>query len=119
MKNRILLILSLFILSCSSETLKEDIDMPSTPDLTATSRWGVVSSSYVRITHMEDRHNLIIATLRKGDIVEVLSRETEKDSGSTAYWYEVKTGDIHGVVPEEMIDLYDSREKALSASSQM
>lgn len=119
MKNRFLLIAALFIVSCSNETFKEDIDMPSTPVLTATSRWGVVNSSYIRITDMEDRHNLIIATLRKGDIVEILSRETEKNSDSPMYWYEVKSGEIHGVVPEEMIDIYDSREKALSASSQM
>lgn len=119
MKRIAIAFLTLFIFSCAEETFNEEIAMPSTPVLTASSRWGVVSSSYVRITSKDDRHNMIIATLRKGDIVEVLSRETEKDSGSSSYWYEVRSGEIHGVVPEEMIDLYDSKEKAENASEQM
>lgn len=109
----------LLLLACSEEPFNEEISMPSTPVLTAESKWGVVNSSYIRITDREDRHNLIIATLRKGDIVEVLSRETEKGSQNSLYWYEVKNGHIHGVVPEDMIDLYDSKEKATSASQGM
>ncbi|MBI9100131.1 MAG: hypothetical protein JEY91_16735, partial [Spirochaetaceae bacterium] len=49
----------------------------------------------------------------------VLSKETEKDSGDDIYWYEVQIDKIHGVVPEDQIDLYDSKAKALNASSQM
>lgn len=119
MKRILIAALALFILSCAEEDFNEEIAMPSTPVLTASSRWGVVSGSYIRITDKEDRHNMIIATLRKGDIVEILSRETEKDSGSSTYWYEVRAGEIHGVVPEGMIDLYDSKEKARNASDQM
>ncbi|MBB6478991.1 hypothetical protein [Spirochaeta isovalerica] len=119
MKRLIIALMALFIVSCSEETLKEDIAMPSTPMLTASSRWGVVSSSYIRITDENDRLNNIIATLRKGDILEVLSRESDRENGSSGYWYEVRAGEIHGVVPEGMIDLYDSREKAENASKQM
>lgn len=92
--------------------------MPSTPVLTVESRWGVVSSSYSTITDINDRHNRIIGTMRKGDIVEVLSKETEKESSSGIYWFEVHRGDIFGVVPEDQIDLYDSKAKALNASKQ-
>lgn len=119
MKRFFIIMLTLSALSCRKESFNENIDMPSTPVLTASSRWGVVDSSYVSVTSKEDRHNKIIATLRKGDIVEVLSRETEKGSNSSEYWYEIRSGNIHGVVPEEFIDLYDSREKAVSASEQM
>jgi len=119
MKKIIIAFLALFIFSCSEEPMKEDISMPSTPLLTASSRWGVVSSSYIRITEKNDRLNSIIATLRKGDIVEVLSRESDKENGTSGYWFEVRSGEISGVVPEEMIDLYDSKEKAENASSRM
>jgi hypothetical protein len=119
MKKIYLIILSLFMFSCSEELLNENIEMPSTPVLTVQSRWGVVKGSYIRITDINDRHNMIIATLRKGDIVEVLSKETEKESGNKNYWYEVQIDEIHGVVPENQIDLYDSRAKALNASAQM
>jgi len=119
MKKIYLLIISLFIFSCAEEALNENIDMPSTAVLTVQSRWGVVNGSYIRITDINDRHNMIIATLRKGDIVEVLSKETEKNSENKSYWYEVQIDDIHGVVPEEQIDLYDSKAKALNASAQM
>jgi len=119
MKRIIISFLALLIISCTEEPMKEDISMPSTPLLTATSRWGVVSSSYIRITEKNDRLNSIIATLRKGDIVEVLSRESDKVNGTSGYWYEVRSGEIFGVVPEEMLDLYGSREKAENASSRM
>jgi hypothetical protein len=116
MKKIYAIIGSLIVLSCSKEILNEEIIMPSTPVLTVESRWGVVNESYIRITEINDRHNKIIATLRKGDIVEVLSKETEKDSSSDLYWFEVQFDDIHGVVPEDQIDLYDSKAKALNAS---
>ncbi len=93
--------------------------MPPTPVLTVKSKWGVVNSSYICVTDINDRHNKIITALRKGDIVEVLSKETEKGSGGTIYWYEVQVETIHGVVPEEVIELFDSRLKAINASRQM
>ncbi len=119
MKKISLIIISLLLLSCSKEILKENIAMPSTAVLTVQSRWGVVNGSYIRITDINDRHNMIIATLRKGDIVEIVSKETEKDSSDKSYWYEVQIDDIHGVVPEDQIDLYDTKAKALNASTQM
>jgi len=119
MKIKYLLIFSLLIFSCKEEILNENIDMPSTAVLTVQSRWGVVNGSYIRITDINDRHNNIIATLRKGDIVEVLSKETEKFSNDKTYWYEVVFGEIHGVVPENQLDLYDSKAKALNASKQL
>lgn len=119
MKRIVMLLLTLFLLSCSEEPLKENIDMPSTPLLTASSRWGVVNSSYVRVTDKKDRYNKIIAALRKGDIVEVLSRESDRNSQNLSYWLEVRYKDIHGVVPENYIDLYDSKEKAENASALM
>lgn len=118
MKIIYILLISLFLFSCSGETLNENIEMPSTPVLTAQSRWGVVNESYIRITDINDRHNMIIATLRKGDIVEVMSRETDKESKNGTYWYEVKIGEIYGVVPEDQLDLYDSEAKAQNASAQ-
>lgn len=119
MKKISLIIISLIIFSCSEEPLKENIKMPSTGVLTVQSRWGVVNGSYIRITDINDRHNMIIATLRKGDIVEVLSKETEKASDNNSYWYEVQINDVHGVVPAVQIDLYDSKAKALNASALM
>ena len=119
MKFIYIIIFSLLFFSCKEEVLNENIDMPSTPVLTVQSRWGVVNGSYITITDINDRHNMIIATLRKGDIVEVLSKETDKESGSETYWYEVQIDDIYGVVPEDQIDLYDSKAKALNASTQM
>ena len=119
MKVMYILGISLLLFSCTKEVLNEDINMPSTPVLTVQSRWGVVNGSYIRITDINDRHNKIIATLRKGDIVEVLSKETEKESGNKLYWYEVQIETIHGVVPEDQLDLYDSKAKALNASTQM
>ena len=116
MKQILLIVVFLLISSCTKEELNENIKMPSTPVLTVQSRWGVVNGSYIRITDITDRHNKIIATLRKGDIVEVLSKETEKNSEDDLYWYEVSTGEIYGVVPENQLDLYDSKAKARNAS---
>lgn len=99
--------------------MNECIDMPSTPVLTVQLRWGVVNGSYIRVTDINDRHNKIIAALRKGDIVEVLSKETEKGVDDNTYWYEVRIDRIHGVVPESVIELYDSRSQAVTASEQM
>ncbi|MBI9098530.1 MAG: hypothetical protein JEY91_08620, partial [Spirochaetaceae bacterium] len=68
MKKILFVIISLLFFSCSEEKLNENIEMPSTPVLSVQSRWGVVNGSYIRITDIDDRHNSIIATLRKGDI---------------------------------------------------
>ncbi len=112
-------LLFFLLISCSGEELNESIIMPSTPVLTVQTYWGVVNSSYIRVTDKNDRYNKIITTLRKGDIVEILSKETEKGSGKKAYWYEVKIDHIIGVVPEVVIELYNSRAKASNASREM
>ncbi len=108
----------ILLTSCAKKEFNEEINMPSTPVLTVTSRWGVVSSPYITVTDINDRHNKIITTLRKGDIVEVLSKESEK-GGDSSYWYEIRIDDVSGVVIESVIELYNSKLKALNASESM
>lgn len=120
MRRKYLLFLSVFIVfltvSCGEKDLPVDLEPPPTPVLTAESQWAVANSTYVRIMAEPDAKSDVDGILRMGDIVEVISKVGEKD-GRTYWLGVVNPGDRNvGWVPDARLDVYDSPDRARTAS---
>jgi len=110
-----LLILS--FTSCLPESEPVSPELPPTPVLTSDSRWGVVNESYLKVLSEPASGADVNGLLRKGDIVEVISKKAA-DAGKS-YWLEIQSAgpDTGGWVPDSSMDIYDSPAQARTAGS--
>ncbi len=109
----LIILISLFT-SCRKEESFPDIQLPSTPFISMTSRWGVITSTHLRMRKKPDINSKAITTLWKGYILEVISRNPEKRNvdDTEGYWYQVTYGGLQGWVFSSYLKFFDSREEA-------
>lgn len=109
-----LALLSLFPLSCRREAPAESILLPPTPVLSVRSSWGVVTSSFLRIREEPYQRAKILAHLRQGTVLEIISYTDEKVviEDEAAYWYHVSHEGLRGWVFGAYLEILDSRVKA-------
>jgi uncharacterized lipoprotein YajG len=100
---------------CKEEVPVEfNIVLPSTPILSNYQSWAVVTDSYLRVTSERSRNSSVVATLRKGDILEIIS--SQLDNEGSLLWFEVMNDDIRGWVYGTSIKMFENREQAETAS---
>ena len=108
------MIVLLSFTSCKKEKPFTDIPLPETPMISMTSRWGVIVSTYLRMRDKPDIRSKPVATLWKGNILEIISRNPEKRivDDLEGYWYQVTYGGLQGWVFSSYLNFFDSREEA-------
>jgi uncharacterized protein YgiM (DUF1202 family) len=99
---------------CRREQPVERVELPPTPVLTLRSNWAVVRSPFLRVRQEPLPKSEILAHLRRGTVLEVISktqtRETVDDA--TDFWYQVNFEGLRGWVFGSSIEVTDSRTKA-------
>ncbi len=107
------MIVSLFP-SCGKEKELPDIKLPPTPILSISSRWGVITSTYLRMREKPDINSRAITTLWKGYILEVVSRNPELKvvDDREGHWYQVTYGGLQGWVFSAYVKFFSSRDEA-------
>jgi uncharacterized protein YgiM (DUF1202 family) len=90
------------------------IRLPGTPVLALESRWGVVSSNYLRLRAKPSRDADVIDGLTKGTLVEILTNTERKETieEEKDYWYRVNLGGVKGWVFGAYLEIRDSRTSA-------
>lgn len=102
---------------CPEEEYREkEILLPSSPILTNTQSWAVVTDSYLRMTEERDVNSDVVATLRRGDVLEIL-RSLLSEKG-TVIWYEVKNEEVSGWVQSTSIKMFNNKGQADTASQE-
>ncbi len=79
-----------------------------------TSRWGVISSAYLRMRTDPDISSKAAATLWKGYILEIISRNSAKKivDGAGGYWYQASYRGLQGWVFSAYLKFFDTRDEA-------
>ena len=110
----VLALLCFFPLSCRREAPVESILVPPTPVLSVRSSWGVVTSPFLRIREEPYQRAKILAHLRKGSVLEIISYTEEKVviEDEFAYWYQVSHEGLRGWVFGAYLEILDSSIKA-------
>jgi hypothetical protein len=110
----LLSIAPLALVSCEKEQPLERIDLPPTPVLTLSTDWGVIRSPFLRLRAEPLQKARITAHLRRGSILEIISRTEAKETvgDETAYWYQVSYGGLRGWVFGAFLEILDSESEA-------
>ncbi len=114
-------LLSAALASCAKGKPVERIDLPPTPVLTLRSNWGVIRASFLRLREEPLQKARIVAHLRRGSVLEILSRTGAKETieEATSYWYQVNYGGLRGWVFGAYLEIMDSRNKAESYAREL
>jgi hypothetical protein len=104
----------LSLLSCEREQPVEHIDLPATPVLTLSTDWGVIRSPFLRLREEPLQRAKILAHLRRGSVLEIITRTESKETidEASSYWYQVNYGGLRGWVFGAFLEVLDSKAKA-------
>lgn len=121
MKPSSVLLAAVFILlsSCRPEEEPVSLIIPPTPVLTSETLWGVANKPYMKVLASTDIGSEVNGLLRRGDIVEIISKAGADDGHS--YWLEIRSPDsgTSGWIPDSSMDVYDSPAQARTARDGM
>jgi hypothetical protein len=110
-----LLVSTIFVGSCKRDEVVEwDIVLPPTPILSNDQSWAVVIDSYLKVTEEMDKNSIVVATLRKGAVLEILSSRVDRETSQL--WYRVKGDNLEGWVENISVKQFENREQAETAS---
>jgi hypothetical protein len=104
----------LWVAGCSKPVAEEPINLPPTPVLSIRSSWGVVRSDILRIRDEPFTKASTLTHLRRGSVLEILSRTDKKESVDerSDYWYQVSFEGVRGWVFGAYLEVLDSRARA-------
>ncbi len=119
MSRSAILFLLILLISCRQEQEPVSLTIPPTPVLTSESSWGVSNKPYLKVLSAPDTSSEVRGLLRRGDIVEIVSK-TGADDGHS-YWLEIQSPDkeMSGWIPDSSMDVYDSPAQARTARDGM
>ncbi len=91
------------------------IPLPPTPVTSLGSQWGVVTSHFLRIRENPGRKAKILAHIRRGTVVEIITKTTKQDviEKIKAYWYQVNYKGLRGWVFGGYLKEFESKAEAL------
>ncbi len=115
---------SIFLLvlaaSCAKEEPVTSINLPPTPILSMREKWGVITSSHLRLRSAPDAGSDVVTTFwnRRDVVLEVLSQSGRKleVEGREGYWYQVSYDGLIGWVFGAYVEMYSTKEQALRAA---
>jgi len=107
--------------ACGGRKAAERIDLPPTSVLSIRSTWAVVTSPFLRVRGEPRAAAPVLTHIRRGAVVEVLSRTERKEELEevTSYWYQVSYGGLRGWVFGAFLEVLDSKAKAESLAAQL
>ncbi|MDR2048838.1 MAG: hypothetical protein LBP69_05235 [Treponema sp.] len=112
------LLLLFFVLSACSPAEHSIPDPPLTSPLSRPLiGYGVVNVSYTRIMSEPGQDGVSLGYVREKTILRILERKLVQGGENPEYWVRVEK-DYSGWLPEKVIDIYDTEEKANTASGE-
>jgi hypothetical protein len=116
-----LLLLLLALASCGRRPAVEHIELPATPVLSIRSTWAVVISPILRLRDEPLANAAVLAHIRRGAVLEVLSRTDRREEmeQTSSYWYQVSYEGLRGWVFGAFLEIVDSKPRAESLAAEL
>jgi hypothetical protein len=115
------LLLLLPLASCGRRPAVERIELPPTPVLSIRSTWAVVTSPFLRMRAEPLANAAVLAHVRRGAVLEVLSRTDRREDleQTNSYWYQVSYEGLRGWVFGAFLEIVDSKPRAESLAAEL
>lgn len=109
------------LLGCGPRPAAEKIDLPPTPVLSIRSSWAVVTAPFLRLRQEPLAASGVLAHVRRGAVLEVLSRTDQKEvlEDASSYWYQVSYAGLRGWVFGAFLEIVDSKIKAETLAAEL
>ncbi len=109
------------LLSCGRRQPVERIELPPTPVLSIRSTWAVVTSPFLRLRGEPLANAAVLAHIRRGAVLEVLSRTDRREELEqiSSYWYQVSYEGLRGWVFGAFLEIVDSKPRAESLAAEL
>jgi hypothetical protein len=111
----------LALASCGRRPAVEHIELPATPVLSIRSTWAVVTSPLLRLRDEPLANAAVLAHIRRGAVLEVLSRTDRREEleQTSSYWYQVSYEGLRGWVFGAFLEIVDSKARAESLAAEL
>jgi hypothetical protein len=106
---------------CSEVKEKSSIVLPATPALVMQTSWAVITSSHLRLRDSPSIESRAEATLWRGSILEIVSKNSAKEivDDEEGYWYRINFDGLHGWVFGAYLKTFQSRVEAEESSREL
>jgi hypothetical protein len=113
--------IALSVTGCKRGNENREIELPITEVLSLKSRWGVITSSHLRLRSKPSVTSQALTTLWRGYVLEILSRKPQKEEIEELfdYWYQIRYDGLQGWVFGAYLELYDTKTQAEHASEEL
>ena len=100
---------------------EETIVLPATPVISAGSRWGVVTSNYLRMRARPSESAEVVEGLPRGTVVEIIGTgETQGTiEGQKAYWLQLNVEGLRGWAFGAYLQVAESRARAQAIAAEL
>ena len=108
-------------ISCSGKDEIRSIPLPETSVFPIHAQWGVVTSHFLRLRENPDSKATILAHLRGGTAVEILTRSTKREviEGQNSYWFQVNYNGLKGWIFGGYLKEFNSKSAALEYTKEL
>lgn len=104
---------ALSLASCARNVSLKTLDLPSTPIISTNERFALVLDPYISLRDQPGESGITVSHGRRGEIYEVTGKRIVENGKDNTVWVNIG----NGWVIAASVELYSSREKALTASS--
>lgn len=125
MKKNLLLLLIIIsvlfsVISCRKDIQIQTVNLPPTQVLSQNTRYGIISSTHLRLRTEPSIISSAVTTLWKGYVLEIVSRSTKKEvvENNEDYWYQVTFDGLRGWVFGSYLKVFSTLEEARDYLSQ-
>ena len=120
MKVLLLAAVALATVACGSRQ-DETIVLPSTPVISVGSRWGVVTSNYLRMRGRPSESAEVVEGLPRGTVVEIIGTSDSQETvgGQKAYWLQLNIGGLRGWAFGSYLQVAESRARAQAIAAEL
>ena len=109
------------VFSCTKKEKIPAIPLPATPVFTIRTEWGVITSHFLRLRKNPDSKTRILAHLRRGTIVEIMTKSTKRETieRQNSYWYQINYNGLKGWIFGGYLKEFNSKNAALEYAKEL
>lgn len=108
----ICILLSAVSFSCAKGRSIDTLELPSTPIISTSERFALVLDPYISLRDQPGEKGITVSHGRRGEIYEVTGKKIIEGDDENVVWVNL----VSGWCPVASVELYSSREKAVTAS---